>query len=382
MVEAQPDEFRYLQGLARDKTAAGRRILTSTISDLFFDQRNVLSDREHALMTEILRKLIEDVEVSIRRTLAERLADLPDAPLDLVMKLANDEIEVAHPILVRSGVLSDPELIEIIRNRTLEHRLAIALRKSLSMAVVDALVACGECDVIRTLLENPEARISIGTLEYLVEESQRVDLYQNPLVRRAELTPALARRMYGWVSEALKAYILDNFEIEEATLDKAMEPAVAALAATPAAAVEPTKATSLARLLWGGETLTSELMVHTLRDGEVSLFIAMFAQFTEIPPPMVQRMLFEAGGDSLCIACKAAGIDKTSFASIYLATRKAQVGRTAPPLSDMAGILALYDRIAMDAAASLLHKWQSDPAFLQTMWQDEHQPVRPLVPHS
>ena len=57
MVEAQPDEFSFLQRLARDKTAAGRRILTSTISDLFFDQRNVLSDREHALMTEILRKL-------------------------------------------------------------------------------------------------------------------------------------------------------------------------------------------------------------------------------------------------------------------------------------------------------------------------------------
>jgi uncharacterized protein (DUF2336 family) len=320
------------------------------------------------------------VEVSIRRTLALRLAELPDAPHDLVLALANDQIEVAHPILVKSGVLHDLELIEIIRNRTLEHQLAIALRKPLSERVVDSLVGTNQQSVIKTLLENSDARISRNTLEYLIEQSKRVDVYQNPLLQRPELTPALARRMYGWVSEALKAFILSKYEIDPATLDEAMEPVVDALAATQETA-PPEKSTELARRMWGEQALTPELLVQTLRDGEVALFIAMFAQFTAIPPQFVRRMVFEAGGDSLCIACKASGIGKTDFASIYLLTRKAQAGSAGPPLADMAGILALYDRISADAASSLLNKWQNDPKFLQNMWEIE-QPVRPLVPSS
>ena len=37
-------------------------------------------------------------------------------------------------------------------------------------------------------------------MEYLVEQSKRVDTYQNPLLKRPDLEPDLAKRMYLWVS--------------------------------------------------------------------------------------------------------------------------------------------------------------------------------------
>ena len=151
-----------------------------------------------------MRQLIHDVEVSVRRALAERLSEQPLAPHELVIALANDEIEVAHPLLVNSDVLQDLELIEIIRNRTLEHQLAIGIRKSVSEEVTDALIATDSVDVIKTLLENHHAKISQRTMEYLVEQSQRVDTYQNPLLRRPDLDTTLAKRMYWWVSAALR----------------------------------------------------------------------------------------------------------------------------------------------------------------------------------
>src|SRR5207302_5420863 len=128
-------ETEHLYSLARDKSIAGRQALTATVTDLFFAQGNVLTDRERALMTEILRQLINDVEGSVRRLLAEKLARQKDAPRDLVVTLANDEIGVAHPILMHSEVLLDAELIEIIHHRTLEHQLVIAVRKSVSEPV-------------------------------------------------------------------------------------------------------------------------------------------------------------------------------------------------------------------------------------------------------
>ena len=126
MTNTSPD-VEQLLALARDKTVASRQTLVETVSDLFFANEGVLSDRERALMTDILRQLIHDVEMSVRKALSERFSAQDGAPHDLVLALANDDIEVAHPILTDSQILQDIDLIEIIHHRTLEHQLAIAI---------------------------------------------------------------------------------------------------------------------------------------------------------------------------------------------------------------------------------------------------------------
>jgi uncharacterized protein (DUF2336 family) len=377
MTGQPPTELETLESLARDKTAAGRNILTATISDLFFAQSKVLTDRERALMSEILRKLIADVELSVRQALAERLAELADPPHELILTLARDEIDVARPILLRSNALQDLELIEIIRHRGLEHQMAIALRRSLSEDVSDALVSAGDADIIRTLLLNPSARISLNTMEYLVEQSRRFDIFQEPLLHREEMTPTLARRMYEFVSQALRDFIMQQWNFDPGVLDPVIAPMIDVLVANQ---VDPigVKADELAASLAAEHALTPELMVAALKGGEVALFIAMFARLCGVAVPVVRRMLFEAGGDALCIACKASGIAKPYFASIYLMSRGGASGASHPSLADMAGLLALYDRVSESAAISLLQKWQNDPAFLDAMWQTEPS-VRPLL---
>jgi uncharacterized protein (DUF2336 family) len=378
MSKVERGDFEYLFELARDKTVAGRRTLVATIGDLFFSQHDILSDRERALMTEILRQLIHDVEVSVRRALAERLSEQPLAPHELVIALANDEIEVAHPLLVNSDVLQDLELIEIIRNRTLEHQMAIGLRKAVSEDVSEALIATDSVDVIKTLLENHHAKISQRTMEYLVEQSQRVDTYQNPLLRRPDLDTTLAKRMYWWVSAALRSYILDRYEVDPGELDETMESTVKAL--TEGEGEFRPKAVELADELADRKEITPSLIVKTLREGEVALFAALFGKYTGIRLQLVQRMLFEPGGEGLAIACKGSGIDKSTFASIYVLTRKARGRDSVNHLADMAGILGLYDRIKEDAAGMLLKKWQRDPNFLRAIWQIE-QPQRTTTRH-
>jgi hypothetical protein len=145
-------DLRFLLDLALDKSLEGRRALTATIGDLFGKQDAVLSERERALMTDILRKLIHDCEMAVRRDLSERLSGAPNPPHELIVALANDEIEVAEPILKRSAVLRDAELVGVIRHRTQQHQLVIAMRRSLSEYVSDALVETGNIDVIKVLL--------------------------------------------------------------------------------------------------------------------------------------------------------------------------------------------------------------------------------------
>ena len=67
-------------------------------------------------MRDIMRQLTHEVEMSLRIRLAERLvAQKGNAQHDLVVVLANDRIEVAHPMLVASEVLDDEDLIEIVQ---------------------------------------------------------------------------------------------------------------------------------------------------------------------------------------------------------------------------------------------------------------------------
>ena len=88
MTKPKRVDVEELLALARDKSVAARTQLTAAVSDLFFGDENVLSERERTLMTAILNQLIHDVEMTVRKSLAEKLADKIGAPLDLITALA------------------------------------------------------------------------------------------------------------------------------------------------------------------------------------------------------------------------------------------------------------------------------------------------------
>jgi uncharacterized protein (DUF2336 family) len=366
----RPDEdLESLFKLARDKSTAGRKALVNAVSDLFFNNKDVLTDREKALMTDILRQIIHDVEMSVRRELAERLADAHQAPHELIVALANDEIEVAHPLLIQSDILHDFDLVEIIHHRTLEHQLAIAMRKTLTESVTDALVETGNEDVVAKMIENPSARISKSTMEYLVDQSKRVDTYQNPLLKRPDLEPELAKKMYWWVSAALRQHIVKNFTIDSADLDDTLESTVKNVIDRHGVSgeAENSKPAKLADRLAEDGKITPRMLVQVLRQGEIPLFEAMFAKISGLRPRLLRRMLFEPGGEALAILCKAVSIDKTDFASIFMLSRKARNTDRLTNPQDLKRILELFDRIQPDAADRMLKKWQRDSNFLNAI---------------
>ncbi|MGP1254050.1 MAG: DUF2336 domain-containing protein [Kiloniellales bacterium] len=365
-------ELDQLLSLARDKSAEGRKLLLDTVTDLFSEEGRVLNEREHALMTDILCKLIRDVEMRVRRELSERLAQRENAPLEIVKLLANDEIEVARPVLVTSKVLRDVDLVEIVRHRTQQHQLSIAMRREVSEFVSEALVEAGNADVIKALLDNPNAKISEATLEYLVDESRRVDSYQEPLVRRSDLSPELARRMCLWVGAALRSYILDNYDIDPTELDDLLEDVTTDTVETlppPDSKVESQDdaAGRLAQRLAEEQRLTPDILVQTLRQGEITLFEAMFAQMTRLRRRLMGRLIYEPGGEGLVIACRALQVDKPTFTSIFLLSRKGRPGDQVVDPRELSRVISLFDRVKPDAAQQVLRRWQRNPEYLYAL---------------
>lgn len=365
-------DVHELLRLAGDRSAAARTQLVEIVSDLFFDTSHVLSERERASMTDILRQLIQDVEVTVRKHLAIQLSDEPEAPLELVQALANDSAEIAHPILKKSVVLQDPELIEIIRNRSLEHQLAIAMRKDVSEAVSDALVETDDHSVIETLLQNEGATIAQETMSYLVEQSQRVDNFQNPLVRRHDLPEALAKKMYWWVSAALRTEILQKHDLDADQLDDVIESAVeAAVRSDESSKTKDAAATRLVNQLIAKHGTDAELLIRLLRAGEVSLFEHVVERHSNLRQPLVRRLIYEPGGEGLAILCRALSYRSEEFTTLLVLCRKARSDSQAANEAVSARAASIYQSINPEAARRVLDRWRRNPDYLDLLRQVE-----------
>lgn len=383
MTTSQDVEMQELLDLARDKSVNGRTRLVQVVGDLFFEEKSVTNDRERALMTQILQQLIHDVEQSVRKALADRLAVETDAPSELVRILANDEIDVAHKILHSSMVLQDLELIEIIQHRTFEHQLTIAMRNDVSEAVSDALVETGNSKVIQTLIENETASISENTLEYLVNESKTREPYQKSLLDRPDFSPHLAKRMYWWVSAALRKHIVEEYKIDPTELDQKIESTIKDLLGEPTekepkreeigseAEIIDTSSMDLARKLAETHAITPQLLLQTLRKGEVRMFEGMFAQLTGLRTNLIRRLVYEPGGEGLAIACKSAELTKPDFGSLFLLSRAARPGDKTVDPNEVARVMKFFDRLRLDTAKKVVDRWKLDPDYLFAIQQVE-----------
>ncbi|MDA0229350.1 MAG: DUF2336 domain-containing protein [Proteobacteria bacterium] len=351
--------------LAQDKSASGRQSLFENMRDLFLDDGSSVSDRERALMSEILRRLVHDVELKLRKSLAEKLSKRTDTPHALIVELANDDYEVAHPILMESNILQDADLIETIKHRTMEHQLAISMRKNLSEDVSEALVDTGREDVIASLLNNHGAKVSRHVMDYLVSESKRVDSYQNPLVQRPDLPPELAERMSWWVSAALRKHISHKFSLDLGELDDAIETATSEQFGKKQQESPPaTKADELVERLSDLGEVDASFLVKALRQGEISLFESAFCKLTGLKLKLLRRILFEPGGEALVLLCRAIDLDRETFSELFELSRRAKDRQQEVTREQKDRLLALYDKSKPDDAKRILKRWRRSSDYL------------------
>jgi len=271
---------------------------------------------------------------------------------------------VAQPVLLRSTLLSDEELIRIIQHRSRQHQIAIARRRDISEAVSDELVGTQDSDVITALLENHSAHISKATLAYLTEQAEHIDSYQEPLVRRQDLTAEIATRLYWVVAASLREEILQNYDIHPTDLDDALEGSVQDTMAESQQSENLEKtAAELARCMASEQPVTAALLIKTLRQGQVPLFEALFEEWTSISMPRRAEVLYGAGGEGLAIACLALGVSKHDFATLFLLSRSAGTGGQKTSPGDLARATRLFDRTKREDAKHVLRSWQRDPGF-------------------
>lgn len=169
---------------------AVRRAMLRRMTELFVDNAEHLGDGHVSAFDTVILKLAQSVEGAARAALADAIADVANAPRNVVRDLAFDsDPSVAGPILSRSTRVAEGDLVRIAEERGQGHLYALSRRRSLSERVTDVLVARGDSEVVRSVASNEGARFSAGGFDALVDRAEADASLLDVLSLRRDVPP-------------------------------------------------------------------------------------------------------------------------------------------------------------------------------------------------
>ena len=343
-----------LAALAANPQGTSRSEIYMAVASLYRTQARELSTRERMLMREILRRLTHEVEMAVRIALAERMADDPDAPQDLIYMLADDRIEVARPVILRSKQLSEADLLRFLASADVAHHAAIAERPNISEPVTDQLAKSEAESVLVALVRNVTARIARQTFETLVEKSKAIASIQEPLAQRRDLPAPLANRMCDWVSDALKAHIVRNYKIAPEIVARDIAEAKEDVEFAPSSR-KPENAQKLVDKLANAGQLRAGFLLRVLNQGQMDLFELAFARLLSMTPTAMREALYKSGPKTVAIACRAVGIDRSVFSTVFSLSRQSIGANAAITREEQAEVEAAFQAYTKPEAITRLH---------------------------
>ncbi|MEM9600431.1 MAG: DUF2336 domain-containing protein [Pseudomonadota bacterium] len=174
-------------------TVESRALATQAIGRLMRDAE--LTDTQRRLSSTLFDILSQDVCEEVRRALAITLRLSQNLPRDVANRLIADVDSIAVPILSSSPVVTDDDLIAVLRSRAANKVRAIAERRGLSRQVSSELIRTEDRGAIALLAANDSALISRDDAARLVELSSVDDLIYEASLRRQDMPQDLAVRL-------------------------------------------------------------------------------------------------------------------------------------------------------------------------------------------
>jgi uncharacterized protein (DUF2336 family) len=179
------------------------------IADLFVGNSPRYTDQEIDLFDDIITRLATEIEISVRAQLAQRLAPIAKAPINIMRILASDdEIKVAYPVLVQSDRIDETLLVQCARSKSQDHLLAISQRKTLSEVVTDVLVERGNKQVVLSAAKNRGARFSEAGFCRLVKRSDGDDTLAACVGSRSDIPQPLLLVLLETASELVRTKLI------------------------------------------------------------------------------------------------------------------------------------------------------------------------------
>jgi uncharacterized protein (DUF2336 family) len=314
-------------------------------------------DEQVAQYDEALCLLAELVELEARAHVAKILAPLQRAPGTVVVKLANDDIEVARPLLEFSNVLSDDDLIDIIEKQSEAHRIAIAGRASVTERVGEAIVEHGDSSSVIKFVRNANAEIGRTTLEKLVERASHDAAIAQDLRNRAEIDWKSLRGEIDSVADK----VLETLGEVEGRLDPVTAGQVNAVVYKRIRnragfnAQEWKVAYNQVRALADRKQLDDRALARFARFGYGHHAAAAMAVMLKVAPETVVKWLASQDYAAVTVALRAAGLKPDLFGAIA----PTLPWRDLPTPEHQQMMVSRFEALEEEEASNIFGLWQA-----------------------
>jgi uncharacterized protein (DUF2336 family) len=293
-----------VEALRKSPLPEVRETIAQKICEYF--NNGVFEEKEELLACEIIRLFARDVELRVRKALSETLKNNPSIPHDVALRLANDEVKVAMPMLEFSMALTEGDIIEIIRStENIGKLIAISKRESITEHISSALIHKRKDEVVVSLLGNKNANIPERSLIVAVEEFAQNSDVINSLIDRGGLSVGVVEKMIALTSEKLRKRIEEKLGVTTDNLstliNETREKATVGLLYNdpvidpkPIKKEEPrasTRAEQLAKHLHSQKRLTSSIILRAICEGNLDFFETSLSIISAIPLVNVRALV-------------------------------------------------------------------------------------------
>ena len=300
---------KALRGERVEDRALATQAIGRTVRDL------ELTDDERRFAAQLFDHLSRDVCEEVRRALAVTLRASPNLPRAIATRLIADVDSIAVPVLSDSPVVTDDDLIEVLRSRASAKIRAIASRGEVSERLSGAVISFGDGPSVAALAANDGALISEVDAGRLVKLALNDDLIREAALSRQDMPQALA------------ASLIDR-QVDAAEQRLAPE--------TPLASSITLATRSRARASWSSETwgasalqayvdalidrdgLDEAVMARAAGQGDWRFLQLALAKLSGVSASKAGLMAFDPKPFGLLALCKRAGLSDAARALIVV----------------------------------------------------------------
>ena len=316
--------------------ASARDRLAFALADLGLPDGYRLSEWQRATVSALLERLVASVEAELRGALAGSFA----GDEGLHASLASASVRIAMPIL-DSAAPWEPALLGALLRRAEEHRLHRG---------------AADHGLLIDLAGDADEAIGSAAMALLIAQSSRFDGFQEPILARAELPAELQHLLVWTVAAALRHYIVTSHAVAPADADAAIAAAASGLlAGADEGESFAARALRLMRRLDAARRLDGPLVLRSLADGSLPIFLAAVSVRSGIAAEPCWELISDPGGRGGALLLRAAGLGKEVAAAILFRLH----GETQAIASE----IGRFEAVEPDAAMRLLGLWNADPAY-------------------
>lgn len=284
--------------LMADPSPSVRAETTSKIATQYDQRHPRMSDTERKIAEEIFRKLTQDAEIRVREALAANLKTTSDLPHDLAVALARDVDSVALPVLKFSEVLTDEDLISIVRGENAgTKQVIIAQRATVSGAVADALIETGNETAVARLVANEGAELSEDALDRVLNEYEDSEAVSDSLSRRPSLPASISEQLVSAMTEKLQGYLVSKHNLTpDAASNLVLQTRERATVSLLSRGSSDAELEELVFQLYTNGRLTTSLIIRALCVGDLPFFEAAMARLANVPLKNARKLIHDEGG--------------------------------------------------------------------------------------